>query len=333
MTNRELVIETLAHRNPGKVPQAIHLTGEAYTLYGEALLRDYPNERVRQDYGAGIISLAQAVSLSIGNHLLHVYPPWWNWHNLGDAFLKEADPPDYLPDTRGSGSYETFFEQLAHIREHYDVYIVATIWGSHWEKAYFARSIENFLADLAGSPEWAQALLDLIIRKNLVMLENILTAPELDAVLLGSDWGTQRDIIMSPDCFRTMIKPGEKQEYELIKKYGKQVFIHSCGNILRIMDDLVELGVDCLNPVQPECMDLAFLKERYGDYISFYGGISTQKTLPYGSPAEVRAESKRVIELMSGKGGYLSSPSQEIQIDVSYDNLKALIGAAGEYWR
>jgi uroporphyrinogen decarboxylase len=331
--NRELVIETLAHRNPGKVPQAIHLTGEGYQAYGEALLKDYPNEQARRDYEAGIISLAQAVSLSIGNHILHVYAPWWNWHNLTDVFLKEPEPPDYLPDTRGYGSYETFFEQMAYIRGHYDVYIVATVWGSHWEKAYFARGIENFLADLAGSTEWAQALLDLIIRKNLVMLENFLTAPEVDAVLLGSDWGTQRDIIMSPDCFRTMIKPGEKQEYDLIKKYGKQVFIHSCGNILRIMDDLVELGVDCLNPVQPECMDLEFLKEEYGGRISFYGGISTQKTLPYGTPGEVKAEARRVIELMSRDGGYLTSPSQEIQIDVSYDNLRALIDTAREYWQ
>jgi hypothetical protein len=159
MTNRELVIETLAHRNPGKVPQAIHLTGEAYQAYGEALLRDYPHEQARRDYEAGVISLDQAVSLSIGNHILHVYAPWWDWYNLTDVFLKEPDPPDYLPDTRGSGSYEHFFKQLAHIREHYDVYTVVTIWGSHWEKAYFARGIKNFLADLAGSPEWARALI------------------------------------------------------------------------------------------------------------------------------------------------------------------------------
>jgi uroporphyrinogen decarboxylase len=165
------------------------------------------------------------------------------------------------------------------------------------------------------------------------MLENFLTAPEVDAVLLGSDWGAQRDLLMSPDCFRTMLKPGEKQEYDLIKKYGKQVFIHSCGNILRIMGDLVELGVDCLNPVQSECMDLEFLKKEYGENISFYGGISTQKTLPYGTPAEVCTEARRVIELMSRSGGYLTSPSQEIQTDVSYDNLRALIDTAGEYWR
>jgi uroporphyrinogen decarboxylase len=294
-------------------------------------LADYPDPQVRQDLESGIISKGTAVALAIGNHLMYVSPPWWNWHKLTDVFLKADDPPDYLPDTIGTGSYETFFSQIAHIRAHYDVYIVAAVWGSHWEKAYFSRGIENFLADLAGNTEWAQALLDLIIRKNLVMLENILTAPEPDAVLLGSDWGTQRDLIMSPECFRRMIKPGEKQEYDLIKRYGKQVFIHSCGNVLRIMDDLVELGVDCLNPVQPECMDLQVLKQNYGDHISYYGGISTQKTLPYGTPAEVAEETRRTIELMARNGGYVTSPSQGIQIDVPYENLRALIDTAKEY--
>jgi uroporphyrinogen decarboxylase len=173
----------------------------------------------------------------------------------------------------------------------------------------------------------------MIIRKNMVMLENILTAPEIDGVLLGSDWGTQNDLIMSPERFRTMLKPGEIQEYNLIKKYGKHVFVHSCGNILRIMGYLVEMGVDCLNPVQPECMDLAFLKKEYGGHITYFGGISTQKTLPYGSPEEVKAETRKVIELMNRDGGYITSPSQAIQTDVPYKNLKALIDTAREYWK
>lgn len=332
MTKRELVLEALNHKNSGKVPQAINLTFEACDVYGEALLADYPNEQIKKDLEAGIISKHQAISLSIGNHILHVFPPWWNWHDA-DIFQKSPDPPDYLPDTRGQGSYEAFFSQIAHLREHYGVYLIATIWGSHWEKAYFVRGIQNFLTDLAGDPEWAQSLLDMIIRKNLVMLENFLTCSEIDAVLLGSDWGTQRDLIMSPQCFRSMIKPGEVKEYELVKKYGKHVFIHSCGNIIKILDDLVEMGVDCLNPVQSECMELDFLKREYGARLSFYGGISTQKILPYGNPEEVKAETRRVIELMSSNGGYLIAPSQEIQRDVSYDNVKALIDTAREYWR
>jgi len=330
MTGRELINEIIAHKSPGKIPHSIVLTTEAYEAYGDRLLAEYRNEQVMRDLADKTISKAQAVSLAIGNHLLYVSPPWWNW-NISDGSFGRENPPAYLPDTVGYGSYSEFFAQIKHMRERYDVYILATIWGSHWEKAYFSRGIENFLADLAGNAGWAQALLDMIIRKNIVMLENFLAAPEIDAVLLGSDWGTQRGLIMSPECFKKMIKPGEKQEYDLIKRYGKKVFVHSCGNILGIMDDLAELGIDCLNPVQPECMDIAFLKSRYGAKMSFYGGISTQDTLPFGSPGEVRAQTKKTIEAMGAGGGYITAPSQEIQTDVSYENLRALIETAKEY--
>lgn len=328
MSRRELALQTLTHKNSGHVPYAINLTSEGVKAYGDMLLQDYPCGRAKSDLEAGILSKAQAVSLSVGNHLLYVYPPWWDWYNLTDEFLRSDDAPDYLPDTIGQGSYFAFFDQIRHIRKNYDVYIIATIWGSHWEKAYFARGIENFLSDLAGDPEWAQRLLDLIIRKNLVMLENVLAAPEIDGVLLGSDWGTQRDLIMSPACWREMIKDGERKEYDLIKSYGKHVFVHSCGNITRIMDDLVELGVDCLNPIQPECMDIYELKKKYGGKLSFFGGISTQKTLPYGTPEEVREETCGIIESMSKNGGYFTAPSQEIQEDVPYENLRMLIDTA-----
>ena len=87
------------------------------------------------------------------------------------------------------------------------------------------------------------------------------------------------------------------------------------------------MGVDVLNPVQPECMDLKFLKETYPE-ITYYGGISTQKTLPYGTPAEVVKETEDTIELMSRNGGYITAPSQEIQTDVPYENLRALIDTA-----
>ena len=97
------------------------------------------------------------------------------------------------------------------------------------------------------------------------------------------------------------------------------------------MDDLVELGVQGLNPVQPECMDLKWLKENYGDSITFYGGISTQRTLPYGTPGDVIKETNEVVELMSRQGGFITAPSQDIQGDVPYENLIALIETAKKW--
>jgi uroporphyrinogen decarboxylase len=331
MIHRDLVKSALSHQPGERVPYTINLTGEGYDAYGDNLLNTYATPDIWDDYRSGIISKSEAVSLAVGNHMFCTGCPWWDWHNLTDAYLNSPDAPSEMPQTIGMGSYETFFQKVKYVREKYGRYILITIWGSHWEKAYFSRGIENFLSDLAGNPEFAQRLLDEIIRKNMVMLENIVGCPDIDGILLGSDWGTQASLIMSPRTWRRMIVPGEQKEYDLLKQYGKDVFVHSCGNIQAILPDLVKMGVDALNPVQPECMDLAELKEKYGQQITFWGGISTQRTLPYGSVADVEAEAAQVIRLMSRSGGYITSPSQEIQTDVPYENLIALIETARQF--
>jgi uroporphyrinogen decarboxylase len=163
-----------------------------------------------------------------------------------------------------------------------------------------------------------------------VMLENILCAREIDGVLLGSDWGTQLDLIMSPETWEAMIRPGEQREYDLVHSYGKDVWVHSCGNVEKVIPSLIEMGLDVLNPVQPEAMDLSRLKREFGAKLSFWGGISTQQALPFGTPEAVKEETRRVRALMSRGGGYILAPAQEIQGDVSAENMLALIEAARE---
>jgi uroporphyrinogen decarboxylase len=127
-----------------------------------------------------------------------------------------------------------------------------------------------------------------------------------------------------------LIRPGEQAEYDLIHSYGKDVWIHSCGDIRELLPRLVEMGVDVLNPVQPECMDIAELKSSFGDRLTFWGGISTQRTLPFGKPDEVRNEARRIRSLMAVGGGYIFSPAQGIQGDVPPVNILALLEVARE---
>ena len=305
MTRREIVRQAIAHRDTDRIPYCVSFTPEA-----EALIRPHLPEG--------------EVQLAIGNYVYQIGPPWWNWHDT-PACYQDYDAPEMLPQTRGLGSYEAFYEQCRQIRQNTDCYILATIWGSHFEKAYFARGIENFLADLAGNRAFAKDLLDMIIRKNMVMLENIISCPEVDGVLLGSDWGSQKSLLMSPDTWRELIAPGELQEYKLLKSAGKDVWIHSCGNVEVIIPDLIEMGADVLNPLQPECMDIYEIKRKYGGRLTFWGGISTQRTLPYGTPQQVRDETRAVIQAMSRSGGYIASPAQGIQDDVPVANMLALL--------
>lgn len=307
MTKRELVKRAIAHES-GQVPYFLTFTPEIVS-------------QICDCYGSSDIHRA------IGNCVYPVSPVWWDWHDVGEDYGR-FDAPSYLPRTRGTGSYEGFAERLAEIKETTGCYVLCEIYGSHFEKAYFARNIENFLADMVINPDFARRLLNTIIRKNLVMIENLISYDDIDGIVLGSDWGSQRSMLMSPDIWREMIAPGELKEYELIKSAGKDVWVHSCGNIEPIIADLVNMGIDVLNPIQPEAMDIYELKRLYGRKMTFWGGISTQLTLPYGTPDEVRRETREVIAAMSSGGGYITSPSQAIQGDVPIENIAALIDEA-----
>jgi uroporphyrinogen decarboxylase len=233
----------------------------------------------------------------------------------------------------GTGTYEKLADRIKALRDQSDKYFLVRLYGSHFEKAYFARGFENFMADLAADYPFAKRLCTLIVEKNLVMLENFLTVAEIDGVLLGSDWGCQRGPLMQPELWDDLIRPGEQREYDLVHAYGKDVWVHSCGDVQTLVPRLVEMGLDVLNPVQPECMDIAALKREFGDRLTFWGGISTQRTLPYGAPDEVRAECRRVRDLMAQGGGYIFSPAQGIQGDVPPANIVALLEVAREPMR
>lgn len=306
MTKREIVKAAIAHQETGKTPYCIDFTPAAAQI-----IRPYFE-------GPDLLE-------AIGNYVYETACPWWDWFEVPESYYRDFDAPDYLPKTIGTGSYTGFREELQRIRESSGRYILVMIYGSHFEKAYFARGIENYLADLAGEREYAKKLLDTIIRKNMVMLENIVSIPEIDGILLGSDWGSQQSLLMDPKVWRELIAPGEKMEYDLIKQGGKDVWIHSCGNIEQVIPDLIEMGVDVLNPIQPEAMDIYGLKSRFGDRMTFWGGISTQLTLPYGTPDEVKREVEKVVTAMRKGGGYISAPAQLIQEDVPVENMLALI--------
>ncbi len=310
MTRCDLVKAAIQHKETPRCPYCLELCGGTWEAIQPHVGTD--------DAGA-----------FLDNDVEGVYVPWWGWHDL---------PPEWAgsltPTTRerviGGGSYDGIVERIKEQRDRSDKYLLVTQYGSHFEKAYFSRGFENFMMDIAASPEWTRDFLARIVDRNMVMLENILAIDEIDGILLGSDWGSQIDLLMSPAVWEDMIRPGEQREYDLIHSYGKDVWVHSCGKIDKIIPSLVEMGLDVLNPVQPECMDIAELKAKFGDKLTFYGGISTQQTLPFGTPDEVKAEARRVRDLMGKGGGYIFAPSQGLQEDVPPENVIALLEVARE---
>jgi len=147
---------------------------------------------------------------------------------------------------------------------------------------------------------------------------------DIDAVRFGDDWGAQRGLQMGPVIWREFIYPELKRMYSVVKESGRYVYIHCCGKVTELFDDLIGIGVDCFNPFQPEVMDVFSLMEKYRGRLCFHGGMSTQRTLPYGSVEEVRVETERL--LAAGRdGGYIFSPAHAVPKDVGLENMTAFI--------
>ena len=310
MTSRELVKAALAHRETERIPYCILTTGET-------------NDEIKAEYGV------DDVQVWLDNDVYQVYPPWWRWHGLAEDW-REFETPVSQEKVKGVGSYEMLLDQVTAVRESSDKYILAMFYGSHFEKANSARGIENFLCDIARDVDFAKQFCTRIIDRNMVMLETMLSIDEIDGVLLGSDWGSQQGPLMSPEIWDDLIRPGEQREYDLIHSAGKDVWVHSCGCITPLIPRLIEMGVNALNPIQPECMDIAQLKQEHGDKLTFWGGLSTQKTLPFGTPDDVRREARHVRDLMGQGGGYIFAPAQAIQGDVPLANIHAVLEVARE---
>ncbi|QSX07698.1 hypothetical protein J0B03_07610 [Alkalibacter rhizosphaerae] len=200
------------------------------------------------------------------------------------------------------------------------------------------RGYEQFMMDLSEEPEFVEALLDKILDITKKMWTNYLKDVKeyVQIVYLTDDYGTQTSMLISPNAFREWIQPRNKELIDHIKGIAPHVKImfHTDGSILPILDDLIESGVDILNPVQTSTEglhDTVALKEKYGDRICFHGAIDVQKVLPNGTPESIKEEvRKRMLELGSN-GGYICAACHNIGHDINEENIKAMYEAAKEF--
>jgi uroporphyrinogen decarboxylase len=240
-------------------------------------------------------------------------------HPLGMPDLSGYEFPDpYAP-----GRFDSLKEKM---EAHSDLFLLAWA-GDLFERAHFLRGLADLLVDFYLNPQFVHDLLDNILE---FLLGNVSQLVELgiDGIFLSDDYGHQNSLLMSPDHWREFIKPRLSEFFARIKDEGLFTFLHSCGNVSAIVPDLAEVGLDVLHPVQPEVMDIASLKVQYGDKLAFYGGISTQRTLPRGTPEEVEGEVRRTVQLMSKNGGYILAPGITLQHDIPMENILAFVRAA-----
>ncbi len=220
-----------------------------------------------------------------------------------------------------------FFENIpAKIARYGERFRVFQIGFSLYERAWTMRGLQTLMTDFYDHPAFVDELLNTIADYNLAQVQEAVKY-DIDAVYFGDDWGQQHGLQMGPRLWRRFIYPVLKRMYAAIRQAGKYVFIHSCGDVDELFDELIAIGVSCFNPFQPEVMDIHALLDKYRGRLAFHGGLSTQRTLPYGSVADVRSECRRLLA-HGAAGGYILAPAHDVQGDVPLENMLAFIEEA-----
>ena len=350
MTSKERVLSAIEHRlTKGRPPFTFSAMPELY----ERLKRDLKldDAGMREKFGGDIVWVGpfpkkQASPIAYADPTIEITPEGYYrdiWgvdfrlveygtgryvdlvrNPLRDACnLEDLENYHYWPSP-DLWDYSTIKSQCVANSDH------ATIGHSRgfFEISWFLRGMDNFLSDLLLNPSFACAVMDRVLDYLLERMERVLSSADglLTMFEINDDVGGQNSLLINPELWRKYIKPRLRKQVEICKKYGVKVQYHSCGSVRAIIPDLIEIGIDVLNPVQPKAkgMDPFELKREFGKYITLHGGVDEQELLPRGKPEEVRDYVKRLIEEVGKDGGLIVAPCHTLQPDTPTENILAL---------
>lgn len=326
MTRRERVIAALSHREVFPVPYEIGFTQEEYRKVADYLGDEQFFEK-------------------IGGHVEMVTYDSLGWETVRPGFVRDhfgvvwnRSGPD-----KDIGIIEkpiitepdvSLIKMPTILKDEYsaaikagnkgDRFFTAALGFSLFERAWTLRSMEELLVDMVLHPNFAHALFDAICDYNLQVIDIGLSF-DIDAYYFGDDWGQQKGLIMGPKHYREFIKPRLAKMYDKVRRAGKFVIQHSCGDISEIFPDVIDIGLSCYNTFQPEIYDIAACKAEFGKDLAFFGALSTQRMLPFETPAGVREKTVEIIKTLMPGGGYIAAPTHAVPYDVPAENIEALI--------
>ncbi len=328
MSSRERVVASLGHRRPDKVPYVVSFTQKVHRV----MVDYYGDPHFAEKLGNAL----SVLGCEPQGAWREVAPDIWQdqfgvcWNrtidkDIGVVCNRLVTPENVrtfrFPDPDDPSRFAHYGRTIA---AKPDGFWVANHGFSLYERAWTLAGMEEILSAMVIDKPFVNALLDRVLEFNLRLIENACAHP-IDAMMFGDDWGQQRGLQMGPRLWREFIKPRVKEMYGRVKAKGKFVFIHSCGKVDEVFPDLIECGLDVFNPFQPEVIDVYAVKKQYGCALSFYGGISTQRTLPFGTVQEVRDEVRRLLDEVGADGGYIAAPSHDIPAGAKPENVAAMI--------
>ncbi len=359
MKSRERVIRTLNHEEPDRVPLDYWTTPAAYEN-----LRDYLKLKAPETQEWGIMSnwkiseemlnrlhidFRRVYMNTSSSFEMKTYPdgttdseygfrgkwfgPYWEVTHFPWAEFTEVEQVEEYewPDADDPSRMEGVVEWANYLHEDTDYATIGMVggpWGAFEICEHYMRGFDKFLIDLVTNKKLAEAMMDkcvdLALDMNRVFLDEV--GEYLDIVQVGDDLGHQHGLIISPKMYRDLIKPRHKKIYSEIHRRAPHVELlyHSCGAIEPLIGDLIDVGVDILNPIQPlaKGMESELLKEKYGRELTFHGGIDLQRAMAeHGTLNDIRQEVDTRLSALASGGGYILAPSHNIQPDSTPEKI------------
>ena len=270
------------------------------------------------------------------------YPGGYYWEII-EPPLAEATVSDLegypWPDPDDPGRYEGLKEEVRDLYENTNYALMGdSVIKGFWEPMFMLRGVEQSLMDVVINKDFVHALMEKLFELNTAVTRRFLeiTGPYLSVFRMADDMATQETLLMSPATYREMIKPYHQRFNTFLKEYtDAKIFYHSCGNVVPLLDELIDAGFEILNPVQVAAFkDPADVKSKYGEKLTFWGGIDTQRVMPKGTPDEVREEVQLRIRQFGPGGGFVAAAVHNMQPDIPPQNIVAMseaVRALGKY--
>jgi uroporphyrinogen decarboxylase len=249
---------------------------------------------------------------------------------IGHPLAEDAALDSYLPPDPHRPELYADSERV--VRQYGDEYwIVGVAVTTIWETAWALRGYERLLMDFLEDPDLADRIVEIPFRYHLAAAERLVRMG-VDMIWTGDDIGSQKGMLFSPVTWRRFFKPRMAELIARLKGINPDVKVayHTDGDVSDVIPELIEIGIDVLNPVQPACMDPAEVKRAYGDRLCFWGTIDEQRTLPFGTPRHVRAEVLERLRTAGRDGGLILAPTHHVQLDTPLENFWALVDTVCE---